>query len=90
MQADQEKELKAKEEAEAALAEELHREEVLRRKLHEEQVSKFQDVGYVSVLALVEPICSPYFVLFKFLCKILYDTLDATMILPFYYSCHQH
>ncbi|KAL8498356.1 hypothetical protein ACS0TY_021613 [Phlomoides rotata] len=42
LQADQEKELKAKEEAEAALAEELHREEIFRRKLQDEQENERQ------------------------------------------------
>lgn len=44
LQADQEKELKAKEEAEAALAEERQKEEELRRKLDEEQVNFFNIV----------------------------------------------
>ncbi|KAL8510873.1 hypothetical protein ACS0TY_017622 [Phlomoides rotata] len=42
LQAGQEKELKANEEAEAALAEELHREEIFRRKLQDEQENERQ------------------------------------------------
>lgn len=45
LQADREKELKAKEEAEAALAEEKRKEDNLRSKLLEEQVSCYEDYG---------------------------------------------
>lgn len=69
--------MKAKEEA---LAEALHRDEVLRRKLQEEQVSKFQDVGYrVDFSTCRADMSTVFYVFIKVLCKILYDALDATL-----------